>query len=41
LDCPWLYRRKKAEGKVGFLAELHELLNRLETGEDGGDPFNI
>lgn len=32
LDCPWLYSRKKAEGKMELLAIVRELLGGLETG---------
>ncbi|KAF9652022.1 hypothetical protein BDM02DRAFT_3153972 [Thelephora ganbajun] len=29
-DCPWLYSRKKAEGKVDQVARLQELIKELE-----------
>ena len=30
LDCPWLYERKKIEGKAEALTTIHDLIEEME-----------
>lgn len=34
IDCPWLFDRKKAEGKTVFLEGLKGIMDDLEVSED-------
>lgn len=40
LDCPWLYSRKRAESKRGFLDGVEALLDSLNDGVETDALFN-